>query len=82
MESLNAAVISMKGAVNLLSGTLLSKINGVFSLAAYSQTIVNFILQFIPPPILLLFLVEIGAGVMGFIFGVIGKFKLIIKWFP
>jgi hypothetical protein len=66
--------------INYLSLNLMSKISTVWHFADYSHTLVSFVLQFIPPPILILFLIEIGTGILGFIFGVLGKFKLMIKW--
>jgi len=80
MTDLLTILTQMISTVNFLSNNLISKISTVWQFSAYSQTLVNFILQFIPPPILLLFLIEIGTGVLGFIFGVIGKFKLVLKW--
>jgi hypothetical protein len=80
MSNLLSAINTLKITMDAYSSGLLVRLTGVWQLQTYSQTLVNFVLQFVPPPILTLFLIEIATGVIGVAFNVIGKFKLVIKW--
>jgi len=76
INALNSLTDSVVNYLNVLVSANLSIFNSVY----IAKNIVDFILQFIPKPMLWLFCVEMVWGAGNFVLNVIGKFKMVVKW--
>ena len=79
LQTIIDGVTKWAGSLNALSLNIFSYIAKSYSLASWSADLVKFILQFIPPPILLMINVELIFAVASWFIEVFEKFKVMIK---
>jgi len=73
-------IIVLKGVLQGYSASLLSFISRMGSVSAASYDYIKFILQFIPPPLLVVFAIELVFGLVKWFLSTVNYFKVVIKW--
>jgi len=73
-------IIALQGVLQGYSASLLSFISRVDTISVASYDYMKFILQFIPPPLLVVFAIELVFGIIQWFLSTVNYFKIVIKW--